>query len=757
MFIKIVLLNVDVREVRKIRKPIELMFISLVLLFLVLNGVHADENATDILQANATESDVSSSFQDESIISNPDSPDLVFNITSDNVYDYFVDRSKTLNSTYSYADLFISEDMEDLGILTIKANNVTINGNNHTLKNTFFSIESSGVTLNNLTLCLNESDEDNDYAAIDLWRASGTTISNVNIDFNVPRDTSAYGIYSQGTEYSLINNLKIINTTININGNNRAEGRVYGIKMEYSPYAVLENNTINANLPLHTVAFMGTTANLDSEFVLAVGIANSDNLVFNSNVVNTNVNIRPECAYPTLDSIFICDSSDCNITNNVITLIDDITYKDEANYLYALDGYRVDNLLIEGNRIRLGTAGGAYAAGTAYPIQLTGPASGVLIQHNNLYSKSNGPNIGIYSHNFNGDNYITILNNYINITGRAGNHSWALVAGIESQDNNDIIMNNIIEIHNTGKVEWDDNIYGISYSQKTDSTHTYRVVNNTVISDGYYVSHMLDADNTTVTNNTLVRTDKYADTNYDPFKRGAAIGADTDVSKNNDFSGNRVITIFEYGLEHQSDEVDGGEPFHYEPPENVNGRTNVINGSGIVPQKPGFPGGNPLLPGNNGGGSINTGGNGQGGFHSPDAADGDNGYNGFPDLSGDNGESLSRKANHGANAKTVNSFNNEGSSDNSYNNLVATSNSTSSDAPSVDGVTVSGRSSSSASSAGAAGSSGASQDVSKAYEITKNIVENGPDDILKFIALAVVCEILLVVGYRRKENEDITD
>ena len=746
------------REVRKIRKPVKVMLISLLFLFLVLNGVHADENATDILQANATESDVSSSFQDESIISNPDSPDLVFNITRDNVYDdYFVGRSKTLNSTYSYANLFISEDMEDLGILTIRANNVTINGNNHTLKNTFFSIESSGVTLNNLTLCLNESDEDNDYAAIDLWKASGTTISNVNIDFNVPRDTSAYGIYSQGTRYSLINNLKIINTTVNINGDNRAEGRVYGIRLEYSPNAVLENNTINANLPLHTVAFRGTTADLDSEFVLAVGIANSDNLVFNSNVVNANVNVRPECAYPTLDSIFICDSSDCNITNNVITLIDDITYKDEANYLYALDGYRVDNLLIEGNRIRLGTAGGAYAAGTAYPIQLTGPASGVLIQHNNLYSKSNGPNIGIYSHNFNGDNYITILNNYINVTGRAGNHSWALVAGIESQDNNDIIMNNIIEIHNTGEVKWEDNIYGISYSQKTDSTHTYRVINNTVISDGYYVSHMLDADNTTVTNNTLVRTDKYADTNYDPFKRGDAIGKDTDESKNNDFSGNRVITIFEYGLEHQSDEVDGGDPFVYVPPENVNGRTNVINGSGILPQKPGFPGGNPLIPGNNGGGSINTGGNSPGGFHSPDAADGDNGYNGFPDLSGDNGESLSRKTNQGNNVKTVNSFNNDGSSDNSYNNLVASSNSTSSDAPSVDGVTVSGRSSSAASSAGAGGSSGASQDVSKAYEISKNIVENGPDDILKFIALAVVCEILLVVGYRRKESEDITD
>lgn len=728
------------------------MFISLLLLFIVLNGVQATENTTEIVSSNVTEPVVQCAPEDEVL---EVEQDLVFNITNDNLNDYFV-RGK-LKSDYSYATFFISEDMEDCGILAVQAKNVTINGNNHILKNTMFSIESTGVTLNNLTIMLSESDEDNDYAAIDLWRADDTTIINVKIDFNATRDASAYGIYSQGTRYSPINNLKIINTTVNINGDNRAEGRVYGIKMEYSPYAVLENNTINANLPLHTVAFMGTTADLDSEFALAVGISHCDNLLFNSNVVNTNVNVRPECSYPTLDSVFICDSKDCNITNNVITLIDDITFKDEANYLYALDGYRVDNLLVEGNRIRVGTDGGAYAAGTAYPIQLTGPASGVLIKYNNLYSKSNGPNIGIYSHNFNGDNYITILNNYINVTGRAGNHSWALVAGIESQDNNDIIMNNIIEVHNTGEVKWTDNIYGISYSQKTDSTHTYRVVNNTVISDGYYVSHMLDADNTTVTNNTLVRTDKYADTNYDPFKRGDAIGEGTDASKNNDFSGNRVITIFEYGLEHQSDEIDGGDPFVYVPPENVNGRTNVINGSGIVPQKPGFPGGNPLLPGNNGGGSINTGGNTPGGFHSPDGADGDNGYNGFPDLSGDNGESLSRKPAWGNNAKTVNSFNNEGTASNSYNNnVVASENSTSSETPSVNGITSTGKSSSSASSVGAAGSSGA-QDSSKAYEITKSIVENGPDDILKFIALAVVCEILLVVGYRRKENEDIAD
>ena len=749
-------------EVRKIRDSLKISLLMLILLVSLTSVSAHDDNVTDTISDVSNETVVVSSSNHVAVDSNDnqtlgeaDVADLTINITSDNVHDYFV--RGTLKPAYSYANLFISEDMDDLGILAVRANNVTINGNNHTLKNTVFSIEADGVTLNNIVLNVTEYFEYNDYAAILVWHTDNVGIYNTVINYVAPKNTDAYGIYCEGTKYRNNRNVQIINTTVNINGDNRAEGRVYGIRMEYSPNAVLENNTINANLPLHTVAFRGTTADLDSEFCLAVGISNCDNLVFNSNVVNTNVNVRPECAYPTLDAVFICDSRDCNITNNVITLIDDITYKDEANYLYALDGYRVDNLLIEGNRIRLGTAGGAYAAGTAYPIQLTGPASGVLIQHNNLYSKSNGPNIGIYSHNFNGDNYITILNNYINVTGRAGNHSWALVAGIESQDNNDIIMNNIIEVHNTGEVKWEDNIYGISYSQKTDSTHTYRVVNNTVISDGYYVSHMLDADNTTVTNNTLVRTDKYADTDYDPFKRGDSIGADTDASRNNDFSGNRVITIFEYGLEHQSDEVDGGDPFVYVPPENVNGRTNVINGSGIAPQRPGFPGGNPLIPGNNGGGSINTGGNSPGGFNSPDAADGDNGYNGFPDLSGDNGESLSRKSNHGGNVKTVNSFNNEGSADNSYNNLVATSNSTSSDAPSVDGVTVSGRSSSAGSSAGAAGSSGASQDVSKAYEITKNIVENGPDDILKFIALAVVCEILLVVGYRRKESEDITD
>ena len=312
-------------------------------------------------------------------------------------------------------------------------------------------------------------------------------------------------------------------------------------------------------------------------------------------------------------------------------------------------------------------------------------------------------------------------------------------------------MNNIIEIHNTHATTKTDNLYGISYSQSTDSQHSYHVVNNTVISDGYYLSHMLDAEDTTVTDNTLVRTDKYADVDYDPFKRGSAIGEDTDGLKNNYFSGNRVITIFEYDLERQNNEIDGGEEFTYEVPQNVNNISNVINGSGIAPANPDFPNGNPLLPGSNTGGSAASG-NGQAntGFGIPDVADGDPTYNGLANLNLDDGESLSKK--HTAtSSNTQNSFNDEGSTNNSYTkeNLVEYENSTSSETPSISGVVTSGETPSSSSSAGASGSS----NVKKAYEITKNI-EKDSNSLLKFIGLVVVCEILLFIGFRFKKSEE---
>ncbi len=124
-------------------------------------------------------------------------------------------------------------------------------------------------------------------------------------------------------------------------------------------------------------------------------------------------------------------------------------------------------MTLDSNNIAILTTGGMLAAGTAYPIQITGPSKRINITNNDLYSVSNGPNIGIYSQNYYGDTQLYIANNKINITGLAGNHSWALVAGIEAQDSNDTIVNNTIEVHSVAEVKDNDNIYGISYSQST--------------------------------------------------------------------------------------------------------------------------------------------------------------------------------------------------------------------------------------------------------------------------------------------------
>lgn len=105
----------------------------------------------------------------------------------------------------------------------------------------------------------------------------------------------------------------------------------------------------------------------------------------------------------------------------------------------------------------------------------------------------------------------------------------------------------------------------------------------------------------------------------------------------------------------------------------------------------------------------------------------------------------------GSNVKTVNSFNNQGTRSNSYNNLVSHKNSTSKESPSVNGAITSGSASKSSSAIGSAGSMGVAKNSIKAYEITKNIVENTPDDIIMFLGLAIICEFLLFVGYKRKK------
>ena len=220
-------------------------------------------------------------------------------------------------------------------------------------------------------------------------------------------------------------------------------------------------------------------------------------------------------------------------------------------------------------------------------------------------------------------------------------------------------------------------------------------------------------------------------------------------------------------MEHQSNEIDGGEEFNYEPPTNENGISNTINGSGIAPDSPSFPSHNPLIPGGN---TIPSDSNnpGSGTSFGPDVPDGDSSFKDVPGLVDDDGRSLSRKheSDNGNGARSYwnvqsnddgssnqNSYSDGRSSDVSYSNLVRYENSSSSASPSTNGATSSGSNSEASTSAGA-GLAGASKSTSRAYEVIKKI-EDDSDSIVKFVGLAIICEILLIIGYKRKEKDEI--
>lgn len=221
-------------------------------------------------------------------------------------------------------------------------------------------------------------------------------------------------------------------------------------------------------------------------------------------------------------------------------MTDFVTSPGIENYLYGLDIYKLNNLLVMGNKISIITTGGKLALGTAYPIQVCGPISGINITQNDLYSFSNGPNIGIYSQNYYGETQISITNNRINVTGLAGTHEWALVTGIESQDTNAEILNNIIEVHSVGEVNEDDNLYAISYRQSTAKEHTFNIQNNVAYTDGYYAVYLLSSDNSIIYDNTLISSNENAVSGSDSYREGPR-GHDGD-----DYSNNKVINERDY-------------------------------------------------------------------------------------------------------------------------------------------------------------------------------------------------------------------
>ena len=487
------------------------------------------------------------SHKDNNILSDdseetPDVPDLIEdvsnNVTPTNFGVYF--QNGVLNDKYKDETLLFSGNFENLNQLTIKSDNVKIIGNGAIFKNTVFNIESNGVILKNLKFDSNRNIKSNDGAVI---RISGENCNLVNLSINyiVPNDVEAYAIFADGYNSNPADCLKIINSTIYFEGHNVNVNRYNcAIKLTCIDSLLIENNTVTTSLPLKNVDYGPQGATIDSDYVYTIGIEECDNFIINNNTIVCDVNKRPAVSYPTLNCVMISKSDNGLFSNNSIFMTDFVTFPGIENYLYGLDIYNLNDLVVINNKISIITTGGKLALGTAYPIQICGPISGINITLNDLYSFSNGPNIGIYSQNYYGPTDLSITFNKINVTGLAGVHEWALVTGIESQDTNAEILNNYIEVHSVGPVSVNDNLYAISYRQSTAGSHTFNIQNNFAMSNGYYAVYLLSSDDSTIFNNTLISSNGDVNSGDNSYKQGPR-------NHNGDFSReNRVITILDY-------------------------------------------------------------------------------------------------------------------------------------------------------------------------------------------------------------------
>lgn len=396
---------------------------------------------------------------------------------SPNNYIFYFNSNGVLRDEFGGSILIFEGVFEDKGVITINNNNTSVIANGSQFVNTIFNLNASGIVLANFNFTLDRSFHSNNNAGIYVgW--DNITVFNNTINFFCPKST-CYGIYANDNI-----GLNLINNTVNFIGQPDNTGYYYAVYLNYCYDAFVSGNNISAVLPLRNVNWgNGISGGVRMDRVSVIAAEGCDNLQLLNNTVYATINGASGQA-PTLSSVLIyaCDNS--TIEGNDITIDDFYTRKGTANFLYALDMYKLNNVRVLNNHIDVFTYGGYKQYGTAYPIQLSGPAYNIMIAYNYLKSVSNGPNIGIYSQNYYGPTQIDIVSNFINITGNASKHEWGLVAGIEVQDSDDRILNNTIIVDTVGGYHLGDRIYGISYAQNTGGNHKYEIKYNNVTVPG---------------------------------------------------------------------------------------------------------------------------------------------------------------------------------------------------------------------------------------------------------------------------------
>ena len=419
-------------------------------------------------------------------------------VTNETFFDYFGDDGMLLGDI-TFDTLIFKGEFSNLGVNVVYVPRaIVINGDNAVLRNIAIMCE-QGTTLNNLTLNATNYVADTDGALI-YAIGSDVTVNNITIDYNATDGSNnAIAVYASGAD-----NFKLVNSTITFTGNN-VDGKVFaqGIKIAKSNNAVVDSNIITTSCPLVDVEY-SHWGSIDTDLVFAIGVEKSENVKIINNIVDNSAWTKGNNAnFPTFDAFIAHTANNLLIKNNTISHTDLITLKGNSSYIYALDFYESNSVIVEDNRVLLNTTGGKEGAGAAYAVQVTGPYNNFVVRGNNLTTVSNGPNLGVYSQNYYGATEITAENNWINVTGFAGPAEFALVSGIEFQDTVAKAYNNTIYVQNVNEYNDDNNIAGITYVQSTSGSHQFDIQNNTIYSEGKYAVLIKSAKDSQIIGNTL--------------------------------------------------------------------------------------------------------------------------------------------------------------------------------------------------------------------------------------------------------------
>ena len=419
-------------------------------------------------------------------------------VTNETFFDYFGDDGMLLGDI-TFDTLIFKGEFSNLGVNVVYVPRaIVINGDNAVLRNIAIMCE-QGTTLNNLTLNATDYVADTDGVLI-YAIGSDVTVNNITIDYNATDGSNnAIAVYASGAD-----NFKLVNSTITFTGNN-VDGKVFaqGIKIAKSNNAVVDSNIITTSCPLVDVEY-SHWGSIDTDLVFAIGVEKSENVKIINNIVDNSAWTKGNNAnFPTFDAFIAHTANNLLLKNNTISHTDLITLKGNSSYIYALDFYESNSVIVEDNRVLLNTTGGKEGAGAAYAVQVTGPYNNFVVRGNNLTTVSNGPNLGVYSQNYYGATEITAENNWINVTGFAGPAEFALVSGMEFQDTVAKAYNNIIYVQNVNEYNDDNNIAGITYVQSTSGSHQFDIQNNTIYSEGKYAVLIKSAKDSQIIGNTL--------------------------------------------------------------------------------------------------------------------------------------------------------------------------------------------------------------------------------------------------------------